>query len=95
MPGSIEIKEKLVKLVPHLVLESYRWDAHYTFLGKTPSFILRQFFCGKPSGLRRPRSVAGGQSAAKTGRPCPGYTNGLIFNTFLSFLKLTGAKQWR
>jgi len=39
MPESIEIKEKLVKLVPHLVLESYRCPGQYTCLGKSPSFI--------------------------------------------------------
>lgn len=56
MPESIEIKEKLVKLVPHLVLESYRWNAHYTFLGKTPSFILfaPALYMAKRAGLHRP-----------------------------------------
>lgn len=37
MPGSIEIKEKLVNQVPHLLLESHRWGPHYTGMGKSPS----------------------------------------------------------
>lgn len=44
MPESIEIKEKLVKLVPYLVLESYRFHAHYTRFGKMPSLIFRHGF---------------------------------------------------
>lgn len=42
MPESIEIKKKLVNQVPHLLLESYRWRAHYTHFGKSPSVIFSQ-----------------------------------------------------
>jgi hypothetical protein len=99
-PGSIEIKEKLIKLIPHLQLESHRLVPQYTALGKSPSDIFSGFskawlalLAGGGRTVFPGETDAPDACPAKTGKASRGYNNRLIFKVFSEFLKPTGAKH--